>query len=86
MEALYEEAQGLAQAYFDNSDFVKMLNETEQDEVEAIRQATAGLENAYSALYDLNQTMSKGLVVRGMWSQDKVDAAMAYTGETAAPK
>lgn len=61
MESLYEQAQILGQAYFDNSDFVKTLNETEQDEIEAIRQATAGLEDAYSALYELNQTMSKGL-------------------------
>ena len=64
MEALYEEAQLLGQAYFDNSDFVKTLNETELDEIEAIQQATSGLENAYTALYDLNQTMSKGLAVR----------------------
>lgn len=61
MESLYEQAQILGQAYFDNSDFVKTLNETEQDEIEAIQEATAGLENAYSALYELNQTMSKGL-------------------------
>lgn len=69
MESLYEQAQILGQAYFDNSDFVKILNETEQDEIEAIRRATAGLENAYSALYELNQTMSKGLAVRlgGIW-------------------
>ena len=70
MESLYEQAQILGQAYFDNSDFVKTLNETEQDEIEAIREATAGLENAYSALYNLNQTMSKGLAVR--WTGEGV--------------
>lgn len=68
MERLYEETQALGQAYFDNSDFVKMLNDTEQEEIEAIREATAGLENAYTALYDLNQTLSKGLVVK--WVKD----------------
>lgn len=70
MESLYEQAQILGQAYFDNSDFVKKLNDTEIDEIEAIRKATGGLENAYSALYNLNQTMSKGLAVR--WTGEGV--------------
>lgn len=70
MESLYEQAQILGQAYFDNSDFVKTLNETELEEIESIREATAGLENAYSALYNLNQTMSKGLAVR--WTGEGV--------------
>lgn len=66
LEALYERAQILGQEYYDNSGLVKILNDTEIDEIEAIRQATMGLTDAYTALYDLNQTMSKGLVVRGM--------------------
>lgn len=79
MEALYEQAQVLGQAYFDNSDFVKMLNDTELDEIEAIRQATAGLENAYSALYNLNQTMSKGLVVTPSLGAVAPSIAATYT-------
>ena len=63
MEALYEQAQVLGQAYFDNSDFVKMLNDTELDEIEAIREATAGLDGATEASYKLSQELSKGLVV-----------------------
>ena len=66
MEALYEEAQGLAQAYFDNSDEMARLNEIERDEVEAIRQATAGLDEATQATYKLSQSLSKGLIVRGI--------------------
>lgn len=64
LESLYEQAQILGQAYFDNSDEVARLNEIERDEVDAIRDAITPLENAYTALYDLNQTMSKGLAVR----------------------
>lgn len=81
MESLYEQAQILGQAYFDNSDFVKMLNETELDEIEAIQQATAGLENAYTALYDVNQTMSKGLAVRMGPGTHGALAADAYIDE-----
>lgn len=64
MEAIYEEAQALGQAYFDNSGLMETLNEVEREEIDAIREATTGLENAYMALYDLNQTMSKGLVLK----------------------
>ena len=62
MESLYEEAQTLGQAYFENSDFVKMLNDTELDEIQTIRDATAGLDNATQATYKLQQELSKGLV------------------------
>ena len=65
LEALYEEAQTLGQAYFDNSDFMQKLNETELDEIEAIREATAGLQAATQASYDLSQALSRGLIVRG---------------------
>lgn len=64
LESLYEQAQTLGQAYFDNSDFVKMLNETERDEIEAIREATAGLSEATQATYLLQQELSKGLAVK----------------------
>lgn len=77
LEALYERAQSLGQAYYDNSGLVQMLNDTELDEIEAIRQATVGLGDAYTALYDLNQTMSKGLVVR---SENPVGEALASAG------
>lgn len=63
MGALYKEAQMLGQAYFDNSDYVQMLNDTEIDEIEAIRDATAGLEAATTAAYKLQQELSKGLAV-----------------------
>ena len=64
LESLYERAQALGQAYFDNSGLMETLNEVEREEIDAIREATTGLENAYTALYDLNQTMSKGLVLK----------------------
>ncbi len=79
LESLYEEAQALGQAYFDNSEYVKMLNETEQDEIEAIREATAGLEEATQATYKLQQELSKGLAVQ-------IPSALGYSsrGEYAA--
>lgn len=64
MESLYEQAQALGQAYFDNSEFVKKLNDTELDEIQAIRDNTAGLENAAQASYQLSQELSKGMAVR----------------------
>lgn len=63
LESLYEQAQALGQAYFENSDYVQKLNEAELEEIDAIRDVITPLENAYTALYNLNQTMSKGLVV-----------------------
>lgn len=60
MESLYEQAQVLGQAYFDNSEFVKKLNDTELDEIQAIRDNTAGLENATQYIYQLSQELSKG--------------------------
>ncbi len=79
LESLYEEAQALGQAYFDNSEFVKMLNETEQDEIEAIRGGTAGLEEATQATYKLRDELSKGLAVQ-------IPSALGYSsrGEYAA--
>ena len=64
MEALYEEAQSLGQAYFDNSDLMKTLNDVENEEIEAIRAATAGLDEATQAAYTMSQTLSRGLIVR----------------------
>ena len=66
MESLYEQAQVLGQAYFDNSDLMKTLHDVEEDEVEAIRQNTAGLEQAYTATYNLSQVMSRGLIVHSV--------------------
>lgn len=61
LESLYEQAEALAQSYFDNSEFVKMLNDTELDEVQAILDNTAGLQNATQAAYNLTQQLSKGM-------------------------
>lgn len=60
LEALYEHAQILGQAYFDNSDEVARLNDIELDEIEAIRENTAGLTEATQASYQLSQELSKG--------------------------
>lgn len=60
LEALYEEAQVLGKAYFDNSAEVKRLNEIEEDEIAAIRENTAGLTEATQASYRLSQQLSKG--------------------------
>lgn len=72
LESLYEQAQALGQAYYDNSDEVKRLNDIELDEVEAIRQNTAGLDDATQASYRLSQELSKGLAV-------KVTSAFGYS-------
>ena len=61
--ALYEEAQTLGQAYFDNSELMKTLNAAELDEIEAIRTNTAGLTEATQAAYRLGQALSRGGVV-----------------------
>lgn len=68
MESLYEQAQALGQAYFENSDFVKTLNDLERDEIQAIRENTAGLDEATQASYKLSQELSKGLAVK--WVKD----------------
>lgn len=60
LESLYEQAQTLGQAYFDNSEEVARLNDVEEREVEAINKAIAPLETAHQRLYELNQTLSKG--------------------------
>lgn len=60
MGALYKEAQALGQAYFDNSEFMQMLTDTEIDEIQAILDNTAGLENATTAAYKVEQALSKG--------------------------
>ena len=63
LESLYEQAQALGKAYFENSDEVARLNEIEREEVTAIQEATAGLDEATQASYKLSQELSKGLVV-----------------------
>lgn len=66
MESLYEQAQALGQAYFDNSDFMKTLNDVEIDEIAAIRENTAGLAEATQASYRLSQELSKGRAAAGV--------------------
>ena len=60
LESLYEQAQALGQAYFDNSGEVAWLNEIEREEVAAIRENTAGLDEATQASYMLSQELSNG--------------------------
>lgn len=60
LEAIYETAQALGEAYFDNSEFMRTLNRTELDEIEAIRNATVALNEATQASYTLSQELSKG--------------------------
>lgn len=66
LERLYEEAQTFGQAFYENSDEVARLNEIEKAEIDAIRDVIAPLETAHQRLYELNQTLSKGLAVRGI--------------------
>lgn len=61
IEKIYEEAQAMGQSLFDNSEFMKVLNDTELDEIQAILDNTAGLENLTEAIYDLPQQLSKGI-------------------------
>ncbi|MDE6259886.1 MAG: hypothetical protein K2M42_03340 [Oscillospiraceae bacterium] len=75
LESLYKQTEALGQAYFDNSDEVSRLNDIELDEIEAIRENTAGLTEATQASYNLAQALSKGLVVRAVGN---------YSGSTAA--
>lgn len=94
MESLHEQAQTLAQAYFDNSDFIQMLNDTELDEVAAIRENTAGLTDATQAAYRLTQELSKGLGAAvissgglgggGTWDDESGGSAEGYFSRTQA--
>lgn len=77
MESLYEQAQTLAQSYFDNSEFVRMLNDTELTEVEAIRENTAGLTEAAQATRKLTEELSKGLVATVHVQTDLKTSAMS---------
>ncbi len=79
LESLYEQAQVLGKAYFENSDFVKVLNETELDQVDAIRAATCGLDEATRASYELSQKLSKGLVVTPSLGSAAPSIATTYT-------
>lgn len=72
MEALYEAAQTTAQAYFDNSDFMQILNDTELDEIQVIRENTAGLSEATQASYRLSQELSKG------WGAIRLSSGAGY--------
>lgn len=61
LESLYEQTEALGKAYFENSDFIKTLNDIELDEITAIRENTAGLSDATEASYRLSQELSKGI-------------------------
>lgn len=83
MERLKEQAEAMGKAYFENSDFVKMLNETEEEEVKAIREATAGLYEATQASYKLSQELSKGLgaIPRSISSADVDYRSLTWTDD-----
>ena len=75
LERLYEQAQAFGQAFYDNSDEVARLNDIEKDEIDAIRDVISPLETAHQRLYELNQTMSRGLAVR--WIKDTYESTIA---------
>lgn len=79
LESLYEQAQALGKAYFENSDEVARLNEIEREEVTAIQEATAGLNEATQATYNMSQTLSKGLVVTPSLGAAAPSIAATYT-------
>lgn len=60
LQKLYEVTEATGQAYFDNSDFMKTLTDTEIDEIQAILDNTAALDNATQANYEVAQALSKG--------------------------
>lgn len=59
MQSLYEQAQALATAYYESSDTYQNMQDVELDQIEAIRENTAGLAAATNA-YKLAQEQSKG--------------------------
>ena len=63
MESLYEQAQALGTVAYDNSDAVLSLNETEQEQIAAIRDSIVATNNLTGALssYYLQQERSKGM-------------------------
>lgn len=63
MESLYEQAQALGTVAYDNSDAVLSLNETEQEQIAAIRDSIVATNNLTGALssYYLQQEQSKGM-------------------------
>ena len=63
MESLYEKAQALGTVAYDNSDAVLSLNETEQEQIAAIRDSIVATNNLTGALssYYLQQERSKGM-------------------------
>lgn len=75
LERLYEQAQAFGQAFYDNSDEVARLNEIEKDEIDAIRDVISPLETAHQRLYELNETLSRGLAVR--WVKDTYGSTIA---------
>lgn len=61
LEKLYEVAQTMGQSYFDSSDEIARLNEIEIDEIQIIRENSAGLLDAALNIYKQTQELSKGL-------------------------
>lgn len=81
LESLYEQTEALGKAYFENSDFVKTLNDIELDEIAAIRENTAGLTNATEASYWLGQELSKGRFAVKIDHGDVDYSTMIYTDD-----
>ncbi len=82
MESLYEQAQALGQAYFDNSEFVQMLNNTELDEIQAILDNTAALTEATTASYNMAQQLSKGYAGMTLSAEDMSSARKTASENT----
>lgn len=62
MQALYENAQMMAQAWYDSSEWAQKEVDVQQEQIEAIRENTAGLAAASDA-FRLAQEASKGLAI-----------------------
>ena len=79
MQALYENAQMMAQAWYDSSEWAQAEVDVQLEQIEAIRQNTYGLAAATDA-YRLSQEESKGGGAV-FWSSSKIaTVAMANAG------
>ena len=72
MESLYEQAQALATAAYDNSTPVAQLNQTTLDQIAAIRDSIVATENLTGALSDyyIQEEQSKGMAAGALGSAD----------------
>ena len=87
VEDLKERAETLAQAAFDSSDVSQTLQETEQEQIAAIRDSITATNDLAGALrsYETNQEFSKGmgagsLLGGGAEGNEAGASLMAYTG------